>query len=262
MQNRQAMSGAAVSGSGRDQQGKGGTPDRRSRVLAALQGCSLFGRWPEHCINALASHGRLERYEGGAQVLAHEPQRREIFIVVAGCIEVSHSSDDGKKFVLGLVGPGEPIALVRLLPQAPMHYGYYAHGSTELVHLPSDALRAVLDSEPILWRDIALLTLGRFAWNTWLLRDQMLASQARRVAAALLSLARLQGVQSEDGSSLRLSQDELGALLGVTRQSVHKELRALEAAGLVRVDYNRISLLDTTALQQLAGGPDFNPNAL
>ena len=239
--------------------GKESAAERQALVLSTLRACSLIGRWPLHCIETLASHGRLERYPSGAQVLARDPRRREIFVVASGCIELSHSTEKGKKFLLGLLGRGETIGLARLLPEVQIVFSHYAHGETALVHLPVEAMRGVLDSEPILWRDIAMVALGRMLWNVALVREQALSTLSQRTAGALVSLSRLQGVQESGNLQFRLSQDELGTLLGVSRQSANKELRALEEAGVIRAEYNRIAILDMTKLIDLAGGPAFNP---
>jgi CRP-like cAMP-binding protein len=120
-------------------------------------------------------------------------------------------------------------------------------------------MRGALDGEPILWRDIAMVALGRMLWNLTLVREQALSTLSQRTAGALVGLSRLQGVQESGSLQMRLSQDELGMLLGVSRQSANKELRALEEAGAIRSNYNRIEIVDLPRLIALAGGPAFNP---
>ena len=41
-------------------------------------------------------------------------------------------------------------------------------------------------------------------------------------------------------------------MLGVTRQSINKLLRGFEAAGLIAVDYNRVTILSPAALDEIA----------
>lgn len=223
------------------------SPQRR-----ALLACELFARWPAAAIDALALAARLERHAGDAQILAHDPLRREVLVVSEGCLELSRVSPSGKKFVLGLVGPGEVVALVRLLPRWDVKLEYYAHRPTVLVHIPSDAMRAVLDAEPALWRDIAELSLKRHLDSVGILRDLALSPLGQRVASTLIDVSRLHGVHERGGMALRLSQDELGAMLGVSRQSINKELRQLEQAGLVGADYNLITIRDYAGLHALS----------
>ena len=41
-------------------------------------------------------------------------------------------------------------------------------------------------------------------------------------------------------------------MLGVTRQSINKLLRGFEEAGMIAVDYNRITICDPAALDAVA----------
>ena len=227
---------------------------QQALIRRTLRESMPFRVWPEHCIEALVALGRVEHYARGAQVLAHDRNRREVFIVASGCIEISLASANGKKFVHKLVGPGIAVALVRLLDPAPMIYDYHAHDDTLLVHLPGDGVLGVLDGEPILWRSVAQLMLERYGDTLGVLHDQALGSLGQRLAALLLDLARLHGVQEPDGLvlRLRLPQDELGAMLGVSRQSANKELRLLEDGGVIGADYNRITIRDLPTLRALA----------
>lgn len=47
---------------------------------------------------------------------------------------------------------------------------------------------------------------------------------------------------------LNLTQDELGQLVGLSRQTVNKVLRALEGRGIVSLDFSRVAILDDEAL--------------
>jgi CRP/FNR family cyclic AMP-dependent transcriptional regulator len=50
---------------------------------------------------------------------------------------------------------------------------------------------------------------------------------------------------------LRLSQDDLAAMLQVTRRSINKEMRTLEDMALIRSEYNGVIVLDLPALRKL-----------
>ena len=51
------------------------------------------------------------------------------------------------------------------------------------------------------------------------------------------------------GSSLPVSQEELGQLVGLSRQRVNQALKRLEAEGLLRVEYGSVSVLDLARLR-------------
>ena len=47
---------------------------------------------------------------------------------------------------------------------------------------------------------------------------------------------------------LNLTQEELGQLAGLSRQTVNRVLQALEAAGIVTLDFGRVAIVDDEAL--------------
>jgi CRP-like cAMP-binding protein len=55
------------------------------------------------------------------------------------------------------------------------------------------------------------------------------------------------------GPALPLSQEEMGQLVGLSRQRVNQALKALEQAGLLRVDYGGITVLDLEGLRNFEG---------
>ena len=225
---------------------------------AALRRCPLFAHWSDARIADLAGIARAEYYPRGAEIFAHDPERREAFVIASGEVEVSRGSAAGKKFVLGINGAPQILAIVRLLADPPIRYDYRAYEDSVLLHLPADGLAAILDAEPILWRDVALLMCARHGDSLRLLGDHNLGSLDQRMAATLVDLARIHGSAGGQGIELglRLPQEQLGAMLGVTRQSVNKLLRGFEEAGLIAIDYNRITIRDPAALDAIAEGGD------
>ena len=54
---------------------------------------------------------------------------------------------------------------------------------------------------------------------------------------------------------VRVTQSDLGRMLGASRSKVNAELKRLEQGGMLKLSYRSITLLDTRRLQELAG-PD------
>ena len=52
------------------------------------------------------------------------------------------------------------------------------------------------------------------------------------------------------GTLLRITQQELAYLVGLSRQRVNEALRALQAAQLIRVEYGGVQVLDLEALRR------------
>jgi len=223
-------------------------------ALRALRWSEVFSHWPQERLLELMAHARLKRYSRRTQVLTQSRHRRDLLAVVSGCIEISRSNAGGQKHVVALVGPGQVAPLIRLLEDVPLGYDYHAHEDSVIIHVAADAVLAVLDAEPVLWRDVARLALKRQRGSVMVLQALALGSLRCRVASILLSLSQSHGEREAQGLDLRLrvSQHDLAALLGLSRQTISKQLRALAEAGVIEMRYKRILVLDRNALSRIA----------
>lgn len=228
-----------------------------SLIRHALRACVLFRDWPEIAVDRMARIAHLERYERRSQALAQDRQRREVLVVVSGCLETSGLNAAGTKFVLALLGPGEVVGLIRLHKAAPLVYSFHAHEDTVLVHLPCDALGAILDETPLLWKDVALFVLKRHSDSVAAAQSRALGQLQQILAQCLIQLAGWYGQPMDGGSALRLktSQSDLASMLAVSRQTINKELRLLAQQGALMTDYGGLTLRDLPLLRRLAEGP-------
>lgn len=78
--------------------------------------------------------------------------------------------------------------------------------------------------------------------------DSLIPDCERRCAAALLRLA------PPDQSIVPVAQGELAMLCGISRDSVGRALRNFESAGLIRIGYRRILLVDAPGLGRVRNG--------
>ena len=85
--------------------------------------------------------------------------------------------------------------------------------------------------------------------------DAVSAKLPHRLARRLLAhgLAVSQDL-SRPEVELRISQADLARMLGASRSKVNEELRRLQDAGLIRIGYGRIYLLQEQGLSEIAGG--------
>ncbi|RCW68764.1 Crp/Fnr family transcriptional regulator [Pseudorhodoferax soli] len=231
--------------------------DSAALMTRALRLVQLFSTWPDARLAQLIRSARLHRYTRRTQLLSDDRHKRELLAVVSGCLEISSSSAQGRKYVNTLLGAGQVAPLVRLLDDVPLPYDYHAHEDSVIVHLPCDAVIAVLDAEPVLWRGVAQLALQRQRQSVALLQNQMLAPVRARVAATLLSLAQIYGAQDQGGLDLRvrLSQNDLAAMLSLSRQTINKELGRLVEEAVIERRYKHITIVDGEALRRIAALP-------
>ena len=86
------------------------------------------------------------------------------------------------------------------------------------------------------------------------LRRTSLASFRARLASRLLILAERFGQPDQDGIviRIRISQEDLAALVMASRQHTHKELRWFIEQGIIRIRYGRITVLKPEQLSAIS----------
>jgi len=229
-----------------------------SLIHRALGLCKVLHGWPDDVLEALAAAAWMGRYERHEQLLVNDPQRRDVLVVASGCISVDHVGVSGDRFLLSVYGPGDVTSLIRLLADAPFHFSFHARERSSVVHIPGDAMVAVLDAHPILWKDLCLLMLARTQQSIVLQQRRFAGQLTPMVADAVVQLARIRAGTPgarlpAGGASVTMSQTDLAAMLSVSRQTINKELGRLRQLGLLRVRYGRLEIIDFDRLRQLAG---------
>ena len=119
-----------------------------------------------------------------------------------------------------------------------------------LATLPLDDCRAILEADPGAWQWIALLSAMTTDLTMGVATDSLLRDPSQRTAALLL---RLSGVRSKVFLSklpvtIQLTQEELGRLVNLSRNSITPILREFVERGQVELGYGSIRITDVAGL--------------
>ncbi len=207
---------------------------RRVPLLEAL------GR--EH-LEEIARLGRRGEF-GAGQIIFQQGDRGEaLFIIASGLVRVFTLGDDGSEATIALLSEGESLGELALIDGGLRSASAVALEATSTVTITRDDFRDWLERTPA--ASLALLeTLSaRVRRTNQDLTDLVLLDLSERLARRLLALA-----DAANGDSIRMTQAELGVRLGVTREAVNKQLRALERAGAVTLGRGSITVRDVDAL--------------
>ena len=86
--------------------------------------------------------------------------------------------------------------------------------------------------------------------------DAILQPLPVRLAHRLLTLDARPGAAPDGAAVLAVSQEDLAFMLGVSRQSVNRQLKLWEDEGVLRVGYRVVELMDRTRLEGYARDAD------
>lgn len=233
------------------------TPDSKPGDPALIrQGFALsevFLSWPQELLDRLLPAARLQRHARGDLVHSEALGEPEILAVVSGHIMASRVRPDGTHTPIAILGPGSVIGISRgLNPNDDVLHGYRAHDDAVVVHLPTSVVFHTLGSDALLWKDIAGVLSKQHRQIFATVLDQLTGNARQRLAAAIGRLVSIYGMDLNTQSlRLRLAQHDLAAMLQLTRRSINKEMRTLEDMGVIRSEYNGVTVLDMQALRDL-----------
>jgi len=172
-----------------------------------------------------------------------------LFGVVQGSLRVSVTGANGRQAVITVLQPGHWFGEVSLLVGQERVYDTFATEPTEMAVVSApDFHRLVASSFDIHMAFTRLIGLRLRQALRWI-DDAILSPLPVRLAQRILALA-----QQGAGEPLTVSQEDLAMMLGVSRQSVNRQLKLWEDAGLLRLEYKRIVLCAPGALERLAQG--------
>ncbi|MCC7209888.1 MAG: Crp/Fnr family transcriptional regulator [Anaerolineae bacterium] len=172
-------------------------------------------------------------------------------IVVGGLVRVYRVLSDGRIHVHHYARPYSPINITAALDGRPNLTSAEAVVATHIGWLPRPALMRLVGSDTDLMQSaLRMLTLQNRELMARL-DDIGFRTVPSRLARLLLHRG---GFESEVNIPLdTLSQDEIAAVLGTSREVLGRALRQLYDLGLVRRDGRRYVIVDRAGLEKLAG---------
>jgi CRP-like cAMP-binding protein len=170
------------------------------------------------------------------------------FGVVDGLLKMSNDASAQAAITFSGLPPGAWFGEGTLLKRESYRYNIEALRKSLVAGLPIDAFEWLLERSIPFNRYLMNQLNERVSQFIALREIDRLTDPDSRVARSLGGLFHpvlFPGV----GTLLRITQQELAYLVGLSRQRVNEALQALQAAGLIRVEYGGVTVLDLAALR-------------
>ncbi|MCG8294546.1 MULTISPECIES: Crp/Fnr family transcriptional regulator [Pseudomonas] len=219
----------------------------------------LHGQWfrqlPAHVQDSLLALARFRELAPGQCLFQRGDAPCGLYAVLDGAMRVGAVSSEGKEALLTLVEAPNWFGEISLFDGQPRTHDAFAEGATRLLWIPQAPLLQWLDREPRHWRELALLMSHKLRWVFVALEQQSLLAAAPRLAHRLLQIAEGYGERDVPQWRLQLSQEQLALMLSLSRQTINQILRSLEQAGVVRLGYGEVEIVDAPRLRAMAQHP-------
>ncbi|MEU4473543.1 Crp/Fnr family transcriptional regulator [Micromonospora sp. NPDC023888] len=217
----------------------------------------FLARLPSAIREELLGRGHACRYEPGDLLLLEGGTDTYVILLISGFVKVTNNVE-GVEALVAIRGAGDIVGESAALADLPRMASVTACGVVTGCLVTAEAFRHVLNRHPDAARLVTSTVAERLRWANQRRADFVAYPVEVRVARVLAEIAQTHGRQADDGSvviDVPLSQPELATMVGAAEATVHKALRALRKADLIRSGYRRIVILDPAALRRMAHEP-------
>jgi CRP-like cAMP-binding protein len=160
-------------------------------------------------------------------------------------------SADGRVSNLGGILPGAWFGEGGLLRARPRHGDYVALSDSRVVQLGLDDFSRLLQTQPVFKDFILMQVTERLHYFMDQLGEARLLHTPAQVAYTLCGL--VHPLNNPLGlRHLPISQDELAAIAGVSRQRCNQALAQMRASGWLQTGYGGLTLLDIEPIARMA----------
>jgi CRP/FNR family cyclic AMP-dependent transcriptional regulator len=168
--------------------------------------------------------------------------------VIHGLVKMTNLSADGKPTTFTGVPSGGWFSEGSLLKKEPRRYDIVALRDSRIAYMPRATFMWLLDTSIEFNRFLVVQLNERLGQFIAMVEHDRLLGPDARVARGLAGMFNPH-LYPGMGNRLEISQEELGYLAGLSRQRVNQSLKLLEQAGLLRVEYGGITVLNMDGLK-------------
>jgi len=203
---------------------------------------------PEADRAAVMSRLKMQKFDAGQVVYERGVVCRDVFFIFEGKIRSEAQDLHGDIAFFNARGPGEIIGMYSAITDEPQPVTTAAVKKSSLGRLAGPEFMAMVlanrNISAFMLRLLASRLISEYKRITYLI----VLDALRRVAAEILERSRVAGPVIEVPPRV-----DLAARLGMTRETLAKQLSELRRRELIRITGNKIHVLDTQKLADLVG---------
>lgn len=224
---------------------------------AALLRQSWLDGYPDHVVEDAASCASLRAVDDGTLLHARGAEADGFYTIARGAVRFSRTTADGHATTIAVLDAPACFGEIALFDGLPRSHDGHASGPTVLLFHAKTDFQRLLARHPTIYERFARMLCLRLRTTFDLVEEAATAPLPQRLARRMLELAHITPSAMNvatlaRGREVPLTQEELGHLLGKSRQSIAKLLRMWEQNGLVKTKYGRVSIKQPQALNRIA----------
>jgi len=220
-------------------------------TIERLQNCFLCRELNEGELEALAAIVSVRRAEKGETLFWEGDPTTGFYILLSGSIRIYKTSPDGKEFTIHQIRPGQMFAEAAIFAGRQYPANCSAMADSEVAFFPKDRFLGLIKKSP----DISLKMIAGLSAFVREFNQKVEDLSLREVSARLARYLLEESKRAQlDTVYLETTKAELANKLGTISETLSRNLKKLSDLQTIRVDSNKIIILDAPRLQSIADG--------
>ena len=228
----------------------GGPRAPASSKLSVLRKHPIFSDLAPDALDQLCRYAQPTSLKRGATLFAKGDPGHSLYAVISGTVKISVSSPDGRNAILNLIGAGEVFGEMSVLDGRERSADATANTNCEILIIDRRDFLPFVHSQPALAMKFIELLCERLRWTSDQVEQIILQDLPGRLASALLGLTEKRKLESAN-RTIAITQQEISEMVGMTRESINKQLRAWAARDWLRLEHGAIVVLNADPLREL-----------
>jgi len=186
-------------------------------------------------LDRFLSHCHIRHFAAKSLVLSAGDVSNSLFLVMEGSVAVIVEDEDGNEIVVAYLNRGEFFGEMGLFTEDPTRSAWVrTRSECQLAEISYPRFRELVHSDPDLLFELSGQLAARLKRTTLKVSDLAFLDVTGRIARTLLDLCRQPDAMTHpDGMQIRISRQEIGRIVGCSREMAGRVLKALEEQGLI-----------------------------
>lgn len=216
-----------------------------------LQRTPIFSHLSDEELDSIIPQVVKRRLKKNTVIFHENDPASAFYLVKTGRVKIYKTGSEGREQVLSILGDGQIFGDVPAFDGGPYPASAATMADSEIYLIRSEDFQALVRRYPEVALKIIRVLGQRLRQSMELVRDLSFKQVPHRLAGLLIRLSGEYGIDTEDGLliELPLSRQELADIVGTSRETITRELKKMERAGMLTVDRRRLTITDQKRLR-------------
>jgi CRP/FNR family transcriptional regulator len=222
-------------------------------LAAVLQNTRLLSSLSQPELQLLAQRTVRKLFSAGELLFSEGEPCHGLNIVSRGTVRIFKTSVSGREQVLAVEHPGDTVTEIPVFDGGPYPVSAVAIADTEIAFISRHDFQAYCMEHPEVALKVLSVVGKRLRRLVAIIEELSFTTIRQRLVSTLVRVAQSEGKQTARGVEFLLpaSHQELANQLGTVRELISRNLKRLQAEGLLEVDSRRIVVRDMKGLSEI-----------